>query len=118
MMMQKWKMSDIEEEEVMWIVVRDVFLVFTRRSLFGSLLLLVDFDPSFIPFFKRKLELWGNFVEFDEPSSEWEVEEKSRCRREVGEILQVVEESCNSMVVVGISPEVVVNGSSMVEEET
>jgi hypothetical protein len=56
-MMHKWKMSDIEEEEVMWIVVRDVlFLISTPRSLFGSLLLLFDFDPSFISFFKRKLE--------------------------------------------------------------
>lgn len=54
-MMQKWKMSDIEEDEVMWFVVRDVlFLISTRRSLFGSLLLLFDFDPSFISFFKRK----------------------------------------------------------------
>lgn len=53
--MHKWKMSDIEEEEVMWIVVRDVlFLISTPRSLFGSLLLLFDFDPSFISFFKRK----------------------------------------------------------------
>lgn len=48
-------MSDIEEDEVMWFVVRDVlFLISTRRSLFGSLLLLFDFDPSFISFFKRK----------------------------------------------------------------
>lgn len=67
MMMQKWKMSDIEEDEVMWIVVRDVlFLISTLRSLFGSLLLFfVDFDPSFIRFFKRKpvkkkFEILGN----------------------------------------------------------
>eukprot|EP00824_Muranothrix_gubernata_P025916 TRINITY_DN869_c0_g1_i5.p3 TRINITY_DN869_c0_g1~~TRINITY_DN869_c0_g1_i5.p3 ORF type:complete len:151 (+),score=28.88 TRINITY_DN869_c0_g1_i5:174-626(+) len=114
-MMHKWKMSDIEEEEVMWIVVRDVlFLISTPRSLFGSLLLLFDFDPSFISFFKRKLEQWGNFVEFDEPSNVWEVGEKRRCRQEVGEILPVVVESCKGMVVVGISPEEEVNGSSMV----
>jgi len=54
-MMHKWKMSDIEEEEVKWIVVRDaLFLVSTRQSLFGSLLF--DIDPSFISFLKRKLE--------------------------------------------------------------
>jgi len=48
-MMHKWKMSEIEEEEVMWIIVRDVlFLVSMQRSLFGSLLLIFDFDPSFI----------------------------------------------------------------------
>jgi hypothetical protein len=40
-------------------------------------------------------------VEFDEPSNGWEVGEKRRCRLEVGEI----------------SPEEVVNGSNMVEEE-
>ena len=55
MIMQKWKMSDTEEEEVMWIIVGDVlFMVSTRRSLFGSLLLIFDFDPSFISFLKRK----------------------------------------------------------------
>eukprot|EP00824_Muranothrix_gubernata_P025914 TRINITY_DN869_c0_g1_i3.p2 TRINITY_DN869_c0_g1~~TRINITY_DN869_c0_g1_i3.p2 ORF type:complete len:199 (+),score=52.10 TRINITY_DN869_c0_g1_i3:174-770(+) len=117
-MMHKWKMSDIEEEEVMWIVVRDVlFLISTPRSLFGSLLLLFDFDPSFISFFKRKLEQWGNFVEFDEPSNVWEVGEKRRCRQEVGEILPVVVESCKGMVVVGISPEEVGSGNNMEEEE-
>lgn len=67
MMMQKWKMSDIEEDEVMWIIVRDVsFMILARWSLFGSLLLLfVDFDPFFIWFFKRKpareeTEILGN----------------------------------------------------------
>ena len=43
--------------------------------------------------------------------------EKRRCRLEVGEILLVVVESCNGTVVVGISPEEVVNGSSMVVVE-
>ena len=45
------------------------------------------------------------------------MEERRRCILEVGEILLVVVESCNGMAVVETSPEEVVNGSSMVEEE-
>lgn len=48
----------------------------------------------------------------------WEVGEKRRCRREVGEILLVVVERCKGMVVVGISPEVVVKCNGMVVVET